>query len=165
MASFIKERDILTPDTMSAGDGIAGLAGTPDRSSVPAVMATSVAMTLALDGIGARITCQLVQHRSRRRDGGATTSFCRTESGHIRVLTRNGHDWSDRYPSIVAAASALKCKSAVIDGEAIVQDSDGISDFECTRAPRRPQHWPRHHESPWGDPRDPCRRVPKGAQG
>jgi ATP-dependent DNA ligase len=39
----------------------------------------------------------------------------------VRVLTRNGHDWSDRYPSIVLAASNLRCQSAIIDGEAIVQ--------------------------------------------
>jgi bifunctional non-homologous end joining protein LigD len=38
----------------------------------------------------------------------------------VRVLTRNGYDWSDRYPSIVRAVSNLKCRSAIIDGEAIV---------------------------------------------
>jgi ATP-dependent DNA ligase len=52
------------------------------------------------------------------------------KGGQVRVLTRNGHDWTDRYPSIVAAAAKLKCKSAIIDGEAIVQDGDGISDFD-----------------------------------
>jgi ATP-dependent DNA ligase len=53
------------------------------------------------------------------------------ERGQVRVLTRNGHDWTDRYPSIVSAALKLKCKSAIIDGEAIVQDGDGISDFDA----------------------------------
>lgn len=52
------------------------------------------------------------------------------ERGQVRVLTRNGHDWSDRYPSIVHAASKLRCQSAIIDGEAIVQDSNGVSHFE-----------------------------------
>jgi bifunctional non-homologous end joining protein LigD len=52
------------------------------------------------------------------------------EGGQVRVLTRNGHDWSDRYPSIVDAAASLRCQSAIIDGEAIVQDVNGISDFE-----------------------------------
>jgi ATP-dependent DNA ligase len=33
-------------------------------------------------------------------------------------------------PSIVSAAVNLACKSAIIDGEAIVQDGDGMSDFE-----------------------------------
>src|SRR6476660_90381 len=49
----------------------------------------------------------------------------------VRVFSRNGHDWSDRYPSIVRAAAKLRCKSAIIDGEAIVQNGDGASNFEA----------------------------------
>jgi bifunctional non-homologous end joining protein LigD len=56
------------------------------------------------------------------------------EQGQVRVLTRNGHDWSDRYPTIVRAISTLKCQSAIIDGEAIVQDGNGASDFEALSA-------------------------------
>ena len=56
------------------------------------------------------------------------------EGGKARVFTRNGHDWSDRYPSIVGAASNLCCKSAIIDGEAIVQDEYGRSDFESLQS-------------------------------
>jgi bifunctional non-homologous end joining protein LigD len=41
------------------------------------------------------------------------------ERGQVRVFTRNGHDWTDRYPSIVLAAANLRCKSAIIDGEAL----------------------------------------------
>ena len=51
--------------------------------------------------------------------------------GQARVFTRNGHDWSDRYPSIVQTAVNLPCQSAIIDGEAIVQDDNGASDFEA----------------------------------
>jgi bifunctional non-homologous end joining protein LigD len=53
------------------------------------------------------------------------------ERGQARVFTRNGYDWSDRYPSIVRAAANLRCQSAIIDGEAIVQDGNGASDFEA----------------------------------
>jgi bifunctional non-homologous end joining protein LigD len=56
------------------------------------------------------------------------------EQGQARVLTRNGHDWSDRYPTIVRAARGLRCGSAIIDGEAIVQDGKGASDFEALSA-------------------------------
>jgi ATP-dependent DNA ligase len=59
------------------------------------------------------------------------------ERGQARVFTRNGYDWSDRYPAIVRAASSLRCKSAIIDGEAIVQDGDGASDFESLRSAMR----------------------------
>ena len=59
------------------------------------------------------------------------------ERGEARVYTRNGFDWSERYPAIVRAASNLKCKSAIIDGEAIVQDGNGASDFEALRSAMR----------------------------
>ena len=56
------------------------------------------------------------------------------DRGQVRVFSRNGHDWSDRYPGIVRAAASLRCKSAIIDGEAIVQDGDGRSDFESLQS-------------------------------
>jgi bifunctional non-homologous end joining protein LigD len=51
--------------------------------------------------------------------------------------TRNGFDWSDRYPFIVRAASRLRCRSVITDGEAIVQDGNGASDFEALRSAMR----------------------------
>ena len=59
------------------------------------------------------------------------------ELGHARVFTRNGYDWSDRYPSIVRAAAKLPCLSAIIDGEAIVQDQNGASDFDALSSAMR----------------------------
>ena len=59
------------------------------------------------------------------------------ERGQVRVFTRNGHDWTDRYPSIVLAAANLRCKSAIIDGEAIVQNGEGASDFEALQTAMR----------------------------
>jgi bifunctional non-homologous end joining protein LigD len=43
----------------------------------------------------------------------------------IRLLTRNGHDWSPRYPLIVEAVNQLKVRSCLIEGEAVVCDDDG----------------------------------------
>jgi ATP-dependent DNA ligase len=45
------------------------------------------------------------------------------ERHKARAYTRNGFDWTERYP-------ALDCRSAIIDGEVIVQDERGVSDFE-----------------------------------
>ena len=59
------------------------------------------------------------------------------ELGHARIFTRNGYDWSDRYPSIVRAAAKLPCLSAIIDGEAIVQDQNGASDFDALSSAMR----------------------------
>ena len=61
----------------------------------------------------------------------------RRDAGGIRLLTRNGHDWSDRYPSILSAANALRCKSFVIDGEVVVAGDDGLADFNLLRYGQR----------------------------
>jgi DNA ligase D-like protein (predicted ligase) len=48
----------------------------------------------------------------------------------VRAYTRNGFDWSDKYQYVLEAAAALECGSAIIDGEMIVQDEHGRSDFD-----------------------------------
>jgi bifunctional non-homologous end joining protein LigD len=59
------------------------------------------------------------------------------EGKRVRLLTRRGYDWSDRYPLIVEAALRLRKTSFVIDGEAVVLGSDGISDFDALHGGRR----------------------------
>jgi bifunctional non-homologous end joining protein LigD len=59
------------------------------------------------------------------------------EWGRTRVFTRNGFDWSQHYPSIVRAASNVRCKTAIIDGEAVVQDGNGASNFDSLRSAMR----------------------------
>lgn len=49
--------------------------------------------------------------------------------GRLRILTRGGHDWRHRFPSIAAAAMALPADSFILDGEAVVLDQQGASDF------------------------------------
>ena len=51
-----------------------------------------------------------------RRDGKA-----------VRLFTRRGHDWTDRYPAIAATAAKLRAKSFTLDGEAAVSDADGVA--------------------------------------
>jgi bifunctional non-homologous end joining protein LigD len=52
----------------------------------------------------------------------------------VRLFTRNGHDWTDRYPLIVEAALRNRCKQFVIDSEAVVLGVDGVSDFDGLRS-------------------------------
>jgi DNA ligase D-like protein (predicted ligase) len=59
------------------------------------------------------------------------------ERGTARAYTRNSHDWSDRYPGIIAAARKLPCQNAILDGEVIVQDARGVSDFEALQTALR----------------------------
>jgi bifunctional non-homologous end joining protein LigD len=51
------------------------------------------------------------------------------DGARVRLLTRNGHDWTARYPLIVEAALRNRQTSFVIDGEAVLLGVDGISDF------------------------------------
>jgi bifunctional non-homologous end joining protein LigD len=47
------------------------------------------------------------------------------ERRKARACTRNGFDWTERYPAITKAAADLGCRSAIIDGEVIVQNENG----------------------------------------
>ena len=63
------------------------------------------------------------------------------DGGEMRAFTRNGHDWTDRYRPVLRAAGKLDCSSAVLDGEMIVQDEQGRSDFHSFKSAmlRRPE--------------------------
>jgi bifunctional non-homologous end joining protein LigD len=54
--------------------------------------------------------------------------------GRARAYTRSGLDWSEKFGPIVEAAGKLKAGSALIDGEAVVLDADGKSNFQALQA-------------------------------
>ena len=47
--------------------------------------------------------------------------------GAARLLTRNGHDWTDRFPQTAAALGRLP--DCTLDGELVAPDADGSPDF------------------------------------
>lgn len=51
------------------------------------------------------------------------------EPGEARAITRGGYDWTKKFGSIVAEARELGHASMIIDGEAVVLDDQGRSDF------------------------------------
>jgi bifunctional non-homologous end joining protein LigD len=55
-----------------------------------------------------------------RRDGKA-----------VRLFTRRGYDWSDRYPAIAAAAAKPPATSFTLDGESVVTGDDGVAVFDA----------------------------------
>jgi len=56
--------------------------------------------------------------------------LARLEDGHARLLSRRGHDWTPRLPSIASALGTLPVTSALLDGEVVVLDDRGVSDFQ-----------------------------------
>ncbi len=55
---------------------------------------------------------------------------CRIDGGDVRILSRNGKDWTAELPSIAKAVKRLKVKSAWVDGEVAVMSPDGRTSFQ-----------------------------------
>jgi bifunctional non-homologous end joining protein LigD len=53
------------------------------------------------------------------------------ERDRVRVVSRGGYDWSDRFPLVVAGALKLPLERFVLDGEVVVLRQDGTSDFDA----------------------------------
>jgi bifunctional non-homologous end joining protein LigD len=67
----------------------------------------------------------------------------RIEAGKVAILTRRGHDWTDRFPSIRDAARELPVRSALIDGEAVVE-VNGVPSFSAMQAALGAREGPGH---------------------
>jgi len=64
--------------------------------------------------------------------------LARRDGCGIRLFTRNGYNFADRFPQIVEAVSNLPVRSCFVDGEVIVVDQSGLSVFDLLRY--------RHHD-------------------
>jgi len=51
------------------------------------------------------------------------------DKGRVRLRSRNGLDWTGKFPGIASALEALPVASARFDGELVALDSKGVSDF------------------------------------
>ena len=58
----------------------------------------------------------------------------RIDSGNVRLLTRTGLDWTDKYPAIVGALRRLSVKQAYIDGELCALTEKGLTSFSAMQA-------------------------------
>jgi bifunctional non-homologous end joining protein LigD len=47
----------------------------------------------------------------------------------VKVFTRRGHDWTNRFKKIAADAWHISAGSAIIDGEVVVPAANGSTDF------------------------------------
>ncbi len=60
----------------------------------------------------------------------------RVVGGAVSIFTRNGHDWTDRFPEIVAEAAALT--DCILDAELCALNLKGQPDFSDLRASMSP---------------------------
>jgi bifunctional non-homologous end joining protein LigD len=55
---------------------------------------------------------------------------CRIEEGAVRLITRNGKDWTASFPEICEAAQRLGVRRALLDGEVAIVLPDGRTSFQ-----------------------------------
>ena len=51
-----------------------------------------------------------------------------------KLLTRGGQDWTDRFGAVAEALAALPTRTAILDGELVVEAASGASDFPALQA-------------------------------
>ncbi len=56
------------------------------------------------------------------------------KNGKVQLITRNGNDWTAKFKSVAKALEKLKVDSAILDGEMVVLDDEGRSDFQSLQA-------------------------------
>ncbi|HSC65067.1 MAG TPA: DNA ligase D, partial [Caldimonas sp.] len=57
--------------------------------------------------------------------------MARIDKGKARLITRGGHDWTDKMKPLAAAIELLGIASAWLDGEIVVMNDDGLPDFNA----------------------------------
>jgi DNA ligase D len=60
-------------------------------------------------------------------DGYRTIAI--VSDGKARLITRNGHDWTDRYGDVARAFATVPASAAIVDGEVVVPDESGVTHF------------------------------------
>jgi bifunctional non-homologous end joining protein LigD len=61
-------------------------------------------------------------------DGYRLLAF--VDHGKVRLVTRNGNDWTDRFRAIEQALESLPADTAILDGEVVSLNKEGLSDFQ-----------------------------------
>ncbi|MCU1118074.1 DNA ligase D [Stenotrophomonas muris] len=81
---------------------------------------------------------QLTDHRDSAPDGARWLHEIKWDGyrlladlhdGEVKLRSRNGLDWTDDFPEVVQAVQALPVRDARLDGELVVLDKEGRSDF------------------------------------
>ncbi|RON48048.1 ATP-dependent DNA ligase [Pseudomonas frederiksbergensis] len=56
--------------------------------------------------------------------------LARIDNGEVRLLTRNGHDWTAKLPLQAKALAEMKLDGSWLDGEVVVLNEKGFPDFQ-----------------------------------
>jgi bifunctional non-homologous end joining protein LigD len=61
----------------------------------------------------------------------------RLDDGKVQLLTRKQQNWTHRFPPVAEAVAALSATMALLDGEIVVEDDRGISNFSLLQTDLR----------------------------
>jgi bifunctional non-homologous end joining protein LigD len=116
------EYDVIValPDSVGPGGDGPDEPTRAKRAPLPAKIAPQLATAATSVPSGGTWICEI------KFDGYRIGA--RIDGAKVTLITRGGHDWSDRMPHIVTALKALKLKSAWLDGEVVVLE-DGLPHF------------------------------------
>jgi len=56
--------------------------------------------------------------------------IARVRKGQVQLMTRGQQDWTEKFEAVARELSGLSADSAMLDGEIVVQNSDGTTDFQ-----------------------------------
>lgn len=136
--------DILAerPESVKSGRRIEELLAPPARPTTrlrpPAPLRPSALPGAAKAPMPARIPAQLASPAAEAPSGegwlheiklDGYRTLARRDADDVRLITRAGLDWTHRYGDLGDAVRALPCRAALVDGEIVVPDAQGISRF------------------------------------
>lgn len=113
--------------TLSAPDSVA--AQPPPRQTAPPVAALPATFAPQLALLASAVPGQGRWVFETKHDGYRL--LARIEGGQVRLVTRNGHDWTARMPQVAQAVAALGADRAWLDGEIVAPGAQGLSDFNA----------------------------------
>jgi bifunctional non-homologous end joining protein LigD len=123
VVSALPDSVIAKPLKAGPVDGGQGL----PPGAVPAPMPAKLSPQLATLAAGAPTSDQWIWEI--KLDGYRL--MARIEGAKVQLITRGGHDWSARMPTLVEALVALNLGSAWLDGEIVVMGAKGTPDFHA----------------------------------
>jgi len=128
IASGAKPKPVRKPKAKSgetrerAGTSIGDLPGAR-KAPMPAALRPQLAMPAAEAPAGDRWLHEV------KFDGYRLVVFRKANS--VKIITRSGLDWTSKFAGIAKAVEQRVSVDAVLDGEAVVLDSRGVSDFQA----------------------------------
>lgn len=103
----------------------------PDAHDVPGAKKAAMPKTIDVE------LASLVKHvpegdrwfHEIKFDGYRILGF--KDKDRVRLISRNGKDWTERFPDIERSVAALPAKQAIVDGEVVVLKPDGSNSFQA----------------------------------